>query len=73
MMISGFLVLPLDAQNLTQQHSNLSCSRWEKLTKVDVKSTKLAVVGSAQRTVIAVLKSVGMLEYRFVFALVFML
>ena len=54
MMISGLLVLPLDAQNLTQQ-SNLQLLQMGKLNKVDGKSTKLVVVGSAWGTGPAVL------------------
>ena len=67
MMISGFLALPLEAQNLTQQ-SYLQLLHMGKLKlKVNRKSTKMAVVGSAWGTGPAVPNGVGMLEYRFVF------
>ena len=67
MPFSGFLASPLDAQNLTE-HSNLQLLHMENLLKVDKMITKLAVVGSAWRTGPAVLNSVGVLEYRFVFS-----
>ena len=69
---SGFLALPLDAQNLTQQ-LNLLLLEKENLLKVDDMTTKLAGIGSAWGTEPAVLNSVGVLEFRFVFALVFIL
>ena len=68
---SGFLALPLDAQNLTQQ-LNLPLLK-KNLLKVDDMTTKLAGIGSAWGTEPAVLNSAGVLEFRFVFALVFIL
>ena len=46
MRISGFLALPLDAQNLTQQ-SKLQLLQKENLLKGDDMTTKLAGIGSA--------------------------
>ena len=54
MTCSGFFALPQDAQNLTQQ-SNLQLLQLGKFNKVDVQSTKLAVVHSVWETGLAAL------------------
>ena len=51
---SGFLALPLDAQNLTQQ-SNLWLLEKQNLLRVDDMTTKQAGIGSAWGTGPAVL------------------
>ena len=67
-----FLALPLDAQKLTQQF-NLQLLSKEKLTLVNEQSTKLAVDDPTWVIESAALNSKGLLKYRFVFALVFIL
>ena len=70
--ISGFLALPLDPQNLTQQ-SKLQLLQKVNLLKGDDMTTKLAGIGSAWGTGSAVLNGVGVLDTMFFFALVFIL
>ena len=69
---SRFLALPLDAQKLTQQ-LNFQLLSKEKLTLVNEQSTKLAVDDATWVIEAAALNSRGLPEYRFVFALVFIL
>ena len=64
-----FLACPLDAQKLKQQ-SHLHLLSTEKLSLVNEQSTKLAVADPTQIIGMTALNSEGLLEYRFVFALV---
>ena len=54
----------------TTQVQMKNCCKRKNLVKGDERSTKVAVEGSAQGTEPAVLNSVGVLEYKFVFALI---
>ena len=69
---SRFLALPLDDKSSKQQ-SNLQLLSTEKFTLVNEQSTKLAVDDPTQVIGMTALNSEGLLEYRFVFALVFIL
>ena len=71
-MIQGSL-LYLWMHKSSKQQSNLQLLSTEKLTVVNEQSTKLSVDDPTWVIESAALNSEGFLEYRFVFALVFIL